>query len=253
MLPLESLYQGRTLNLAHRGAREAAPENTLPAFERALELGADGFELDVHITFDDVPIVMHNFTLDETTDGEGHITGYTLEQIKAFDAGSHFAAEFAGTPIPTLAEALDAFPEAIVNIELKSLSLEDTGLERAVIDVVRQHSAEKRVILSSFNPTCLRRVRKRAPDLPIGHLTAGDLPIAMRQGWLLFGVKREAVHPHYEMVDERFVAAAHRKQRRVNVWTVNEPEDMKRMLELGVDAIITDVPDVFKAVLEGDG
>lgn len=250
MLPLESLYQGRVLNLAHRGAREVAPENTLPAFARAIEMGADGFELDVQLTFDDVPILMHGRTLDDTTDGSGLPGEYTLEQIKASDAGARFDAAFAGVRIPTLAEVLEAFPTAIINVELKLFSTQDIGLERAVVDVIEQHHAEGRVIVSSFNPFCLRRVRRLAPNLPIGMLTAPDIGFVLRKGLLLLGVRREAIHPHYEEVDARYVAQAHRRGWRVNIWTVNEAEDMERMLDAGVDAIITDRPDRLKSILD---
>ncbi len=251
MLPLEHLYQGRTLNLAHRGAREVAPENTLPAFERAMQMGADGFELDVQLTFDDVPVILHSKTIDETTDGSGLPGEYTLEQLKAFDAGAHFDREFAGTRIPTLGEVFETFPGAIVNVELKLFTASDVGLERAVADVIRKHGAEQRVIVSSFNPFCLRRLRRIAPDLPIGYLTAPDVGFVLRKGLLLIGVKREAVHPEYTEVNERYMARARQKQYRVNTWTVNETEDMRRMLDLGVDAIITDHPDVLKSVMEG--
>lgn len=250
MLPLETLYQGRVLNLAHRGARETAPENTLPAFERALEMGADGFELDVHLTYDDVPVVIHDFDLSKTTDSEGSSTEYTLEQIREVDAGSHFSAEFAGTPIPTLGEVFEAFPEAIVDIELKSLTFENTGLERAVFDVIREHGAEARIIISSFNPLCLRRMRKLAPELPIGQLNDPDLPFLLRKGLLLWRVKRQALHPYYTMVNAALVASAHRKNRRVNVWGAKEPDDLKRLLELGVDGFITDRPDVLKSLID---
>jgi glycerophosphoryl diester phosphodiesterase len=252
MLPLQDLYQGRTLKLAHRGARHAAPENTLPAFQRAVEMGADGFELDVQLTFDDVPVVMHGFDLKDVTDASGLTTEYTLEQIKELDAGAHFDAEFAGTQIPTLSEVLDAFPEQIVDVELKSLTPSDTGLERAVVEVIRKHRAEKRVIISSFNPFCLRRTRRLAPELPIGYLTDADLGLVLRKGWLLLGVKREAIHPNYTIVDEKFMAWARERNWRVNAWTVDEANDMKQLLALGVDAIITDRPDVLRAVLEGE-
>ncbi len=250
MLALEAIYRGRTLNLAHRGAREAAPENTLPAFVRAVEMGADGVELDVHLTFDDVPICLHSFTLEETTDGTGYPSEFTLEQIKEFDAGMKFDAAFAGTPIPSLAEVFEAIPNAFVNVELKSLTFNDTGLERAVLDVIRAQGAEARVIISSFNPFCLRRMRKLAPDLPLGQLTDSDLPIVLRKGWLLFGIKRQAIHPHHTMVDARYMQAARKKNWRVNTWTVNEPEDMRRLLALGVDSIMTDRPDLLKTVMD---
>lgn len=253
MLPLEDLYQGRTLNLAHRGASAVAPENTMPAFQRALEMGADGFELDVQLTFDDVPVVMHNRRIDETTDGSGLPGEFTLEQLQAFDAGAHFDREYAGTRIPTLTEVLEAFPEAVVNAELKLFTTSDIGLERAVIDVIRAHDAEGRVIISSFNPFCLRRVRRLAPDVAIGHLTALDIGFVLRKGLFLWGVRREAIHPEFREVDEKYMAWARRKGYRVNTWTVNEADDMRRMLDLGVDAIITDRPDVLKSVMAGEG
>lgn len=252
MLPLETIYQGRTLNLAHRGAREVAPENTLPAFQRAVEMGADGFELDVQLTFDDVPILLHGIKLDDTTSGSGLPGEYTLEKIKELDAGAHFDHEFAGVKIPTLSEVFEAFPNVIYNVELKLFSTGDIGLERATLDVIREHGMEERVIISSFNPFCLRRVRKLAPDVAIGVLTAPDVGFVLRKGLLLFGVRREAIHPYYTEIDAAYMAWARRKNWRVNTWTVNEIDDMKRLLDLGVDAIITDRPDVLRSVMAGE-
>ena len=235
----------RPLNIAHRGASAAAPQNTLAAFRRALELGADGVELDVHLSADGVPVVMHNFNLEESTDGAGHITDKTLAELKELDAGSKFAPEFAGERIPTLAQVFETLEgKMLVNVELKDISPSGVGLEAPVVEVVRKYGMEKKVLFSSFNPFTLRRIRPHARDIPSGLLVAHDLPIQLRRAWLAPFTPHEARHPDAEMTDERLVKWCHARKLRVNVWTVNEPVEMKRLIALGVDGIITDVPDV---------
>ena len=237
--------RGRPLNIAHRGASAAAPQNTLAAFRRALELGADGVELDVHLSADGVPVVMHNFNLEESTDGAGHITDKTLAELKELDAGSKFAPEFAGERIPTLAQVFETLEgKMLVNVELKDISPSGVGLEAPVVEVVRKYGMEKKVLFSSFNPFTLRRIRPHARDIPSGLLVAHDLPIQLRRAWLAPLTPHEARHPDAEMTDERLVKWCHARKLRVNVWTVNEPVEMKRLIALGVDGIITDVPDV---------
>ena len=127
-----------TLNLAHRGARRVAPENTLPAFERALEMGADGCELDVQLSADGHLFVFHDIMLDRMTDGSGPATSFPLAALKEFDAGSHFNEAWRGTPIPTLDEVFDTLPDdAFVNIELKRDINERDGLEEAIVEFIR--------------------------------------------------------------------------------------------------------------------
>ncbi len=240
----------RPLIIAHRGASAVAPQNTLAAFRKAAELGADGVELDVHLSSDGVPVVMHNFDLDETTDGTGRITDKAWAELKELDAGSKFAPEFAGERIPTLAEVLEALEgKLLVNIELKDISPSGVGLEAPVAEVVRAHGMEKKVLFSSFNPFTLRRIRPRARDIPSGLLYAHDLPIHFRRAWLAPFTPHEARHPDAEMVDESLVKWCRARRLRLNVWTVNDPGEMKRLATLGVDGIITDVPDVLGAVL----
>jgi len=136
---------GRTLDIAHRGASTAAPPNTLAAFEKAIELGADGIEFDVHLSADGVPVVIHDFTVNGTTNGSGRVASLTLVQLKQLDAGSYFDPAFAGERIPTLAEVLEAVgSRLLLNIELKSTSLRDNGLEQAVIAQVEQHDLGSR-------------------------------------------------------------------------------------------------------------
>jgi glycerophosphoryl diester phosphodiesterase len=232
------------------GASAAAPQNTLAAFRRAMELGADGVELDVHLSADGVPVVMHNLAVDETTDGTGQVTGKTLAELKELDAGSKFSPQFAGERIPTLAEVLKALEgKLLVNVELKDLSPKGVGLEAPVVEAVRQGGMEKKVLFSSFNPFTLRRIRLLAPNVPSGLLYAHDLPIYLRRAWLAPFTPHEARHPDFKMVDARLVKWCRARRLRVNVWTVDEPAEMKRLISLGVDGIITDVPDVLSAIV----
>ena len=239
------------LDIAHRGASAVAPPNTLAAFRKAVELGADGVEFDVHLSADSVPIVIHDFRVDDTTDGSGRVADLTLAQLKQLDAGFTFDPSFAGERIPTLGEVLEAVgSQLLLNIELKTTSLRDNGLEQEVIGLVEQHGLDDRVLLSSFNPFSLRRAKRIAPQLSVGLLYAPDLPLPLRRAWLAFLALHEARHPEHTMVDAQYMAWARRRGYRVNVWTVNDPGEMRRLIRLGVDGIITDVPDVLRSVLE---
>jgi glycerophosphoryl diester phosphodiesterase len=242
--------RNRPLIIAHRGASAAAPQNTLVAFRKALEFGADGVELDVHLSADGVPVVMHNFEVDETTDGAGQVTDKTLAELKELDAGGKFSPEFAGERIPTLAEVFEALEgKLLVNVELKDMSPSGVGLEAPVVEVIRKHGMENKVVFSSFNPFTLRRIRPHARDIPSGLLYAHDLPIHFRRAWLAPFTPHEARHPDAEMTDARLVRWCHARKLRVNVWTVDDPDEMRRLIALGVDGIITDVPDVLGAIV----
>ncbi len=258
VLPLEDFYQGRTLVFAHRGARERAPENTLPAFEQAAALGADGVELDVQLSADGALVVIHDFSVERTTDGAGRVAEKTLADLRQLDAGSWFGPGFAATRIPTLDEVFEAIGgRLLVNIELKEFSLTDRAarqrLAQGVWECIRRHRMEGRVLISSFNPLALRAMRHVAPQIPIGYLYAPDLPLPLAKGWLarpLIG-RHEARHPHFSMVDEAYMRWARRRGYRVNVWTVNETSDVQRMCALGVDMIISDRPDAVRDAMKG--
>lgn len=240
----------RVLNIAHRGASAAAPANTLAAFEKAVELGADGVEFDVHLSADGAPVVIHDFSVNATTDGSGRVADMPLAQLKELDAGSYFHPIFAHERIPTLEEVLQtAESRLLLNIELKTVSLRDNGLERTVIAQVKRHGLEKSVLLSSFNPFSLRRAKKIAPRIPVGLLYAPGLPLPLRRAWLASLAPHEARHPEHTMVDSRYMRWARRRNYRVNTWTVDEPDEMRRLIDLGVDSIITNVPDVLRDVI----
>jgi glycerophosphoryl diester phosphodiesterase len=243
-MSLDSFYPHAPLVLAHRGASHDAPENTLVAFALARKMGADGIELDTSLTRDGVPVVIHDLSLDKTTNGTGPVRAMDLKTIKSLDAGSHFSADFKGEQVPTLDEVFESLgTDLLVNVELKSEGWRANGLEEAVFKVIRKHN-HQRVLISSFNPFALRRMRALASDIPMGYLYAPNNPIYLRKGWLMFGVQHQAKHPHHSLVNAEFIAWAKTHHYRVNTWTVDDPAQMRALRDLGVDAIFTNRPDV---------
>jgi len=238
------------LNVAHRGASAVAPPNTLAAFDKAVELGADAVEFDVHLSADGIPMVIHDFTVDATTDGSGRVADMTLAQLKQLDAGSRFDPAFAGQRIPTLAEVLETVGDRLLlNIELKTLALRDERLEAAVAVQVEPRKLGNRVLFSSFNPLSLRRIKRIVPRIPVGLLYSPDLPLPLRRAWLAPLVIHEARHPQHTMIDAHYMAWARRRGYWVNTWTVDDPDEMRRLVNLGVHGIITNVPHVLRGIL----
>ncbi len=248
MLALENIYQGRMLVLGHRGARAYAPMNTIPSFELALKQGADGVELDTHFSKDGHLIVLHDFSVDATTNGKGLAKDFTLAELKELDAGSSFSAEYEGTRIPTLDEVFEAVgKELFINVEIKSETQDTDGVEQAVADCIAKHGLEGSTIVSSFNPLALKRFRAIMPVVPIGYLYSENYNFSEA----MEGFPHEARHPHYEMIDADYMKWAKANNFRVNTWTVNDPERAVELYQLGVDAIITDVPDVIIEAVRG--
>ena len=243
--------QNQPLVLGHRGARAYAPMNTLPGFECAAEQGADGIEFDIHLSKDGEIVVIHDFTVDATTDGTGNVRDLTLAQLKELDAGGWFGAEFAGAQIPTLDEVFEwvAQQRFLVNVEIKSKSARTNGIERKLAEKIKQHSMQNRGIVSSFNPLALRRFSAYGRELgvPIGFLHAPETPFYVP--WLLTGLTYQARHPHFSQVNQRYMDWANQHGHRVNVWTVNDPQVACGLRDLGVNAIITDQPDTILKAL----
>ena len=240
---LEYLYQGRRLVLGHRGAGAEAPPNTALAMRRAMEAGADGVELDVHLSQDRQVVVIHDATVTSVTGVPGRVREMTLAEIQRLDAGSHFDPAFAGERIPTLEQALIAVgPQGVVNVELKGESLAGDGLEQQVVHIIRALHVADRVIISSFNPLRLWRVRRLDRQIARAMLHGPNSPTYVRHLWLLPLVQPDALHPHYSMVDEAYMARARRWGVRVNVWTVDDAGEARRLVGLGVDGIITNDP-----------
>lgn len=259
---LDHLYQGRVLNFAHRGASHDAPENTLAAFCLAREMGADGVELDVQASKDGEAVVIHDFTVDATTDGQGPVKDETLTDLKELDAGSWFDARFAGERIPTLQEVIDEVGhQLLLAIELKArvfggagLALrQSSGLVVEVVRLIEDHNLAHRAIVSSFNPFALRRVKRLNSRISTGLIYSFDLPAHLIRALFLSLADPDALHPEKHLVTQKYMRWAKERGYRVNAWTVDEPAEMKRLIALGVDGIFTNRPDVLRDVLEKRG
>ena len=241
------------LNFAHRGACREAPENTLAAFERAVELGADGIELDVQLSRDGEVVVIHDFHLETTTDGEGPVRDKTLAELRELDAGECFAPSFSGQRIPTLQEVIDAVGHLLLlNIELKTADVRDDGLAAAVLRIVEVAGLLERAVLSSFNPLAIWRIKRLNPRVPAGLLYAPDSAFFLRRPWPRHFLQLEALHPYHTDVDERYMDWAGEKGYRIHTWTVDDPDRMRELALLGVDIVITNRPDLMSEVLAGE-
>lgn len=245
------------LVFAHRGGAALRPENTIAAFDHGLSLGADGLEFDVHLSKDGVPVVHHDATLERTTSGRGRLADRTADELADLDAAYWFVdrqAPDAGYPfrdrgigIPRLSEVLERYPNIPIIIELKG---ENPELARRVIDAVRNAGALDRVALGGFSDAALRAAREYEPRIRTG---AGreDTRWALYRSWAWLQPRqpryREFQIPErsgaIRIVTRRFVSCVHRAGLPVHVWTVNESHDMQRLLDWGVDGLITDRPD----------
>jgi glycerophosphoryl diester phosphodiesterase len=245
---------------AHRGAKSVAPENTLPAFQAALDMGVDGIELDVQCSKDGVLVVMHNFTVDETTDGHGRVGDFTATDLARLDAGSHFGASFAGVGVPTLEEVFALVAgRCRINVEIKSTDPLGGPEVDALAAMIRAGNLYNQVLVSSFNPISLIKMRWVDNHVPLALLYYGQpLPSFLQNAWFSPIMQPEAVHPHSSLVDATLMGWAKSTDVRataaqliqVNTWTVNDVEEARRLAALGVDAIITDVPDAIMAALD---
>lgn len=246
---LVEIYGDKDLIYGHRGASAYAPMNTIPAFELAAEQGADGIELDVHFSKDNELIILHDFTVDETTDGEGVVVDKTLAELKELDAGGWFDDRFIGTKIPTLDEVFEAVGQKlIINVEIKSLSQESDSVEQAVADCIRKHNLSSRVIVSSFNPYVVKRFRPIAPEMPLAQLLYPS-PLADQALAMLQPSDYDAIHYFHEMITDDEIAFAKEHNLIINTWTVNDPEQAQKLVNQGVRGIITDKPDIMKNTL----
>jgi glycerophosphoryl diester phosphodiesterase len=232
-----------TMIQAHRGASSYCPENTLEAFSKAVEYGADCIELDVHLSKDGEIVVAHDAQLDRVSNGTGYINDHTLEELKSLD----FSKLFPGTVcrIPTLAEVFSLIkPSALtVNIELKTTERLYPGLVDKLTALADEFTMGERILYSSFNHYSLREIKQLNPKAKIGLL----YELGMVDPWVYANyVGADAIHPHYYVIAAlpETVKHCHENGIKVNVWTVDDPEAIKLMLKNGVDGIITNKPDV---------
>lgn len=231
---------------AHRGYSGKYPENTMLAFEKAIEVGVDGIELDVQLTKDGEIVIIHDETIDRTTDGSGYVVDYTYEELSKFNANYKFK-EMGFNKIPTLREYFELVKnlEIVTNIELKTGINQYLGIEEKVLKLIREYNLEKRVIISSFNHFSVMRMKKLAPDLKYGFLS---------EDWIIDAGKYTAsqrvqcYHPRFNNLIPEVIEELKKYNLEINTWTVNEEKDMRYLYSKEIDVIITNYPELAKKI-----
>jgi glycerophosphoryl diester phosphodiesterase len=240
----------RPLVTSHAACKGHAPENTLAGIEAALRLGADAIEIDVHCTADGVPVLLHDETVDRTTDGTGNVHEMTLEDLRKLDAGARqFAPQFAGVQVPLLSEVLDLTNgNALLQIEIKQ-----PGIETQVAQAVRDAGAIAWSEVHSFYPACVRASREAEPRMAAALLTDGRRVVEWHDFFsFALSLGAQGVSVHYAQADEARVRQGQLRSLTFMVWTVDDEADMRRMAGIGVDSICSNFPDlVGRAVASG--
>jgi glycerophosphoryl diester phosphodiesterase len=231
--------------IAHRGASSYAPENTLAAFDLALRMGVHHIELDVDLTSDGHIVVIHDDTVDRTTNGSGPVTSHTLAVLRGFDAGAWFGAKFAGERIPTLDEVFERYKGQVhIHTEIKGHS---PYLSQRTADLIRKHSMEKQVTITSFQNMRLEEMRAYAPELPTGWLVAevNDAILAKARA---MGVTQ--LCPRANAVTPELVRRLHTEGFLVRAWGVSTEELMQQVVQAGADGMTVNFPDKLIAYLK---
>ncbi|MGM9950039.1 MAG: glycerophosphodiester phosphodiesterase [Lysinibacillus sp.] len=233
-------------NVAHRGATAYAPENTIAGFDLAVEMKADYIEIDLQRSKDGELVIIHDTTVDRTTDGTGKVGDLPLEQLRSLDAGSWKGAQFAGEQIPTLEEILDRYHGKIgILIELKAPELYP-GIEEQVAAALKDRNLDKpqneKIIIQSFNFESMKKMDQLLPKVPIGVLTSkrADTTLAALHEFAQYA---DWFNPNYGIVTEELVNHVHALDMQIGSWTVRSQEAADFLFDMGVDAIITDYPD----------
>lgn len=244
------------LVIAHRGGLALSPENTIEAFKNADEMGVDAIELDIHSSKDGEIVIMHDDTIDRTTDGSGDIRDYTLSELKSFDAGYRWTDDGGvsypfrgkGIQIPTLSEAFSKIKSANIIVEIKQ---SEPSIIKPLCDLIRKYGLENKVIAASFSSDALLEFRRSFPEAATSATKAEAVKFFILNMFHLAGFyKPPAValqvpeyHEGRKVINKRFVDSARKNNIEVHAWTINELDDMRRMISLGVNAIVTDYPD----------
>ncbi|MBM7634963.1 glycerophosphodiester phosphodiesterase [Geomicrobium sediminis] len=241
-------------NVAHRGASGHAPENTIAAFDKAVEIGADYIEVDVHMSKNNEVVVIHDATVNRTTDGEGRVNDFTLRELHQLDAGSWFSDEYKGEQIPTLGEVLDRYLGEIgILIEVKDPA-NYNNMERFVaIELIKRQlrkPTDEEVIVQSFDHASMERFHNILPDVPIGVLVSNNPNGISDEQLKAFQTYADYTNPNHLMVDQDLVTRIQDHGMQISTWTVNDPNRMEELVEYGVDGIITDFPDRLQDVLQ---
>ena len=253
------------LVIAHRGGRSLGPESTLHTFQRAIEVGADVLEMDIRATRDNHLVVFHDATLGRTTDGNGQIADFLLSELESLDAGFHWSPDNGKTyplrarsiRIPSLDEVFQTFPEAMMNLEIKDAR---PIVAATLCDLIKKRNMSNNVMVACFDAGVLKKFRRQCPQVAT---SAGFSEVAA-----FFALQRLRLQSIYSppaialqvpekyddttVVNRQFVKAAHERNMSVHVWTVNDADDMRRLIDVGVDGIMTDYPQLLIKILQNN-
>ncbi|HSG45995.1 MAG TPA: glycerophosphodiester phosphodiesterase [Anaerolineales bacterium] len=254
-----------TLVIAHQGGDGVWPGNTLYAFEKAVETGADILEMDAHIAKDGHIVLMHDETVDDTTDGTGFIEEMTLDELKELDAGydwsndggQTFPYRGQGVQVPALEELFQKFPQMHYAIEIK---LTENPVDETLCALIRQYNMQNRVLVASFHDEAMQAFRETCPEVATSASRGEVTKFVLLGKVFLSGLVNpayESIQPPFDpeesmnipIMTKRFIREAHAKNIKVEPWTVDDPELMKQYIEWGVDGIITDRPDLMVEIL----
>lgn len=236
-------------NFAHRGFSGKYPENTMLAFRKAVEVGADGIELDVQLTKDGEVVIIHDETIDRTTDGEGYVSDYTYEELSRFDASYIYRGKIEFNKIPTLREYFEMIKDTdlVTNIELKTGVKEYLGIEEKVWELIKEFKLEGKVIISSFNHFSIMRMRELAPNLKYGLLSETWIIDA---GKYTHNLGVACYHPIQWNLTPEVIKEVKKYGIEINTWTVNTEDRIRYMIENNIDIIIGNFPDLTKKILK---
>lgn len=237
-----------TKNIAHRGYSHIYPENTMLAFEKAVEAECDGIELDVHFSRDGEIVIIHDENLDRTTNGKGNVWDYTAKQLRTLDASAEFVGRYGINRIPTLREYFDYMKnhDVFTNIEIKNGIHLYPGLEAELIAMIKEFGLDDRIVFSSFNHFSMLECKRLAPHIPVALLTSSWLVGA---GAYAKSLNAEYVNPRYQSVTPDVLKELREHDVQVQTWTVNDEGTMRELVKQGVYGIITDHPDLLHSII----
>jgi glycerophosphoryl diester phosphodiesterase len=236
------------LNIAHRGASAAEPENTMRAFETAVEAGADGIELDVYLSADGHAVVTHDLFTYRLTGVQSNVRKTTLKDLRTFDYGK-------GEKIPTLDDVLGTFKDKfkVINIEIKSTSFRSDGIEKTVADLIKRHDCAETILVSSFNPLNIQRVRKLVPKTRIGYLVDKHLQVPQFQSRTIKWLKPDTLNLHPALIRDKRTAFLFEMGIPFWIWSVDTAADWLFWIDKGAAALITDHPKRLHNLLHAEG
>ncbi len=232
--------------IAHRGNSSVAPENTMAAFHKALEVGADAIEMDVRLTRDGSVVVMHDRRLDRTTTGNGPVGTYTLKELKSLDAGAWFGTKFQAERVPTLEEVFETLPgDFPLYVELKARGHGAWPLVKKTVDITRKHQRWDSTMVASFNPLAVAFLRALEPRIIRGYIWSQTHPLPLRARWLIPLAQPHWMAPDRRTLTSELLSRCHAMGRPVAAWDIDGHADMKQLKDMGLEGVVTNYPEAL--------